>query len=107
MAKSKTRIKAKEKKGIVKVTSMLKHDMLSYMEATNASKKSGKTVEANFITYVVAKVGDKVVYEASTSQFMSKNPVIKFLFAGKKGEEVTISWVDLKGNTDSKTAKIK
>ena len=107
MAKSKTRIKAKAKKGIVKVTSMLKHDMLSYMEATNASKKSGKTVEANFITYVVAKVGENIVYEASTSQFMSKNPVIKFYFAGEKGQEVTISWVDIKGNTDTKTGKIK
>ena len=83
MAKSKTRIKAKEKKGVVKVTSMLKHDMLSYMEAKNASKKAGKTVEANFITYVVAKVGDNVVYEASTSQFLSKNPYFKFMFNAK------------------------
>jgi len=107
MAKSKTRIKAKEKKGVVKVTSMLKHDMLSNQEAASASKKAGKTIEANFITYVVAKVANEVVYEASTSQFMSKNPVIKFRFNGKKGDELTIAWVDLKGNTDSKTQKIK
>ena len=66
---AKTRIKAKLKKGVVTVKALAKHDMLSYQEAERAKK------EANFITYVVAKVNGNIVYEVSTSQFLSKKPL--------------------------------
>jgi sulfur-oxidizing protein SoxZ len=95
------RIKAKAKDGVVSVKAGLKHPMLSYDQA----KKKGK--EANFIVYIVGKVDDKPVYEASTSQFLSKNPFIKFKFKGEAGKELELSWVDLKGNTKSKKVKIK
>lgn len=63
-----TKIKAKlDKNGVVEVKALASHDMLSYQEAERAKK------EANFITYVIAKVGEKVVYEASTSQFLSRS----------------------------------
>lgn len=100
MAK-KTRIKAKEKKGIVTVKAMANHAMLSYQEAKKAKK------EVNFITSMMATSNGKVVYEVSTSQFLSKNPYVKFKFAGKKGDDLVFSWVDLKGNKQSDTAKIK
>jgi len=96
------KIKAKEKDGIVKVKALLKHPMLTYDQA----KKKG--VEANFITHITAKVGDTIVYDVSTSQFLSKNPQIKFKFKGaKKGDELTITWVDLSGKTVSESKKIK
>jgi len=95
------RIKAKAKDGVVSVKAGLKHEMLSYDQA----KKKGK--EANFIVYILGKVADKPVYEASTSQFLSKNPFIKFKFKGEAGQELELSWVDLKGNTKSKKVKIK
>jgi sulfur-oxidizing protein SoxZ len=96
------KIKAKEKNGIVKAKVMVKHEMLTY----NMAKKKGK--EANFITYITGKVGDKVVFEASTSQFLSKNPLFKFKFKGaKKGDELTMSWIDLKGNSVTESKKIK
>jgi len=96
------KIKAKEKDGIVKVKTLIKHPMLTYDQA----KKKG--VEANFITHITAKVGDKIVYDVSTSQFLSKNPMIKFKFKGaKKGDELTITWVDLSGKTVSESKKIK
>ncbi|XOB60783.1 thiosulfate oxidation carrier complex protein SoxZ [Campylobacterota bacterium DY0563] len=103
---AKTRIKAKLKKGVVTVKALAKHDMLSYQEAERAKK------EANFITYVVAKVNGKIVYEVSTSQFLSKNPYMKFMFnadavGAKKGDKVEFSWVDLKGNTQADKQKIK
>ena len=101
MAK-KTRIKAKLKKGVVTVKALASHAMLSYQEAEKAKK------EVNFITYKVAKVNDKVVYEVSTSQFLSKNPYVKFKFAGAaKGDKVEITWTDLKGETQVSTGKIK
>jgi len=101
MAK-KTRIKAKLKKGIVTVKALASHAMLSYQEAEKAKK------EVNFITYLTAKVNYKIVFEVSTSQFLSKNPYLKFQFKGaEKGEKVVITWTDLKGETQTSSAKIK
>ena len=101
MAK-KSRIKVKEKKGVTTAKIMANHAMMSYDEA----KK--KKVDANFITYMVAKVGGEIVYEASTSQFLSKNPFVQFKFKGaNKGKELEFTWTDLKGNTRTDKKKIK
>jgi len=96
------KIKAKEKGDAVSVKVMVKHDMLTYDQA----KKKG--TDANFITHISAKANDKVVFDMSTSQFLSKNPIFKFKFKGaKKGDKVEITWVDLKGNTKTDSKKIK
>jgi sulfur-oxidizing protein SoxZ len=101
MAK-KSRIKAKEKKGITTVKAMANHVMLSYAEAKRAKK------EVNFITSIIAKVDDKIVYEISSSQFLSKNPFVQFKFKGEnKGKELVFTWIDLKGNTRTDKKKIK
>ena len=99
--KVKMKIKAKEKDGLVKAKVAISHNMLTYDQA----KKKGK--EANFITHITATVGDKVVYDASTSQFLSKNPLIKFQFDGKKGDELKITYTQLKGEVFFATKKIK
>jgi len=99
--KVKMKIKAKEKKGVVKAKVSISHDMLTYDQA----KKKGK--EANFITHITATANDRVVYDVSTSQFLSKNPLIKFSFAGKKGEELKITYTQLKGEVFYATKKIK
>jgi sulfur-oxidizing protein SoxZ len=101
---SKMKIKAKAKNGVVKAKVMIPHPMLTYDQA----KKKGK--EANFITHVTGKVGDTVVYDASTSQFLSKNPLFKFEFKAdgfKKGDKLEITYVDLSGATESDAKKIK
>jgi len=96
------KVKAKVKGDVIKAKVLVKHDMLTYDQA----KK--KNTEANFITHISAKVGDKVVYDLSSSQFLSKNPLFKFSFKGAKaGDELEVSWVDLKGNSKSKKTKIK
>jgi sulfur-oxidizing protein SoxZ len=96
------RIKAKEKKGITTVKVMAKHPMMSYDEAKKKKK------EANFITYMDAKVGSEVVYEVSTSQFLSKNPYMKFKFKGSnKGKKLVMTWHDLKGKSKTGSKKIK
>ncbi|OCL83573.1 thiosulfate oxidation carrier complex protein SoxZ [Arcobacter porcinus] len=98
-----TRIKAKvDKQGICEVKALAKHDMLSYQEAERAKK------EANFITYLVAKVNGTIVYELSSSQFFSKDPFFKFSFTGaKKGDQIELTWTDLKGNSDTTIEAIK
>jgi len=99
--KVKMKIKAKEKDGVVKAKIAISHNMLTYDQA----KKKGK--EANFITHVTATAGGKVVYDASTSQFLSKNPLLKFKFNGKKGDELKITYTQLKGEVFFATKKIK
>ncbi len=98
------KIKAKAKNGIVKAKVMIKHDMLTYDQA----KKKGK--EANFITHIIAKVGDRVVYDMSTSQFLSKDPLIKFKFKADglvKGDKLEMTWQDLSGKQTVESKKIK
>lgn len=95
------KIKAREKNGIVKVKVKLTHVMMTYA----AAKKKG--MEANFITQVVAKVEEKTVYELSSSQFISKDPILKFKFHGKKGEMLTLAWADMSGKKVTETKKIK
>jgi len=97
----KMKIKAKEKDGVVKAKVAISHDMLTYMQAEK------KGLEANFISHITAMVGDKVVYDISTSQFLSKNPLVKFSFKGKKGEELKIIYTQLKGEMFYASKKIK
>jgi len=101
MAKN-MKIKAKLKGDIVSAKVLAKHDMLTYDQA------KAKGVDANFITHITAKVGDKIVYDASTSQFWSKNPQFKFKFKGaKKGDKLEITWTDLSGKSVTEDKKIK
>lgn len=96
------RIKAKLKNGVVVVKMMAKHIMLSKTEA----KRFGKT--ANYITYMLGTVGEKIVFEATTSQTLSRNPYVKYYFKGaQKGDTLKMYWKDLLGNEKVDTAKIK
>ncbi len=98
----KMKIKAKEKNGVVKVKAMFKSLMADKEEAEK------KKIEAEFITYILGKVGDKVVFEATTSGFMAENPLIKFSFTGaKKGDELEFVLTDNHGKTKTGKKKIK
>jgi sulfur-oxidizing protein SoxZ len=100
------KVKAKLKNGVVKVKSMIKHEMMTY---NMAEKKTGSRDNANFITHVTATVNGETVFDASTSQFLSKNPILKFEFQGigAKGDKVEMVAVDLKGKTYKGKGKIK
>ena len=95
------KIKAKEKKGIVKVKAMF----TSLMADTEQAIKTG--VKEEYIRYVVAKVNDTIVYEVTTSGFMSENPLLKFKFKGKKGNKIVFTTVDNNGKEQTGKKKIK
>ena len=102
--KVKMKIKAKIKGDVVKAKVGITHDMLTYDQA----KRKGK--EALFITHITGTVGDKVVYDASTSQFLSKNPLFKFEFkssAAKKGDILKVTYADNKGGVFFDEKEIK
>ena len=73
-----------------------------------AEKKTGSRDNANFITHVSGTVNGKTVFDMSSSQFLSKNPIFKFSFKGigAAGDKLEMTWVDLKGNTVTSDTKI-
>jgi len=99
------KIKAKVKGDVVKVKGQIKHEMSTYDQA---EKRTGDRENANFVTYITGSVNGKVVYEVSTSQFLAKNPIIKFKFKGAvKGDKLVMTWTDRNGNTETSEGKIK
>ncbi|MBN2815220.1 MAG: thiosulfate oxidation carrier complex protein SoxZ [Campylobacterales bacterium] len=100
------KVKAKLKKGVVNVKAMAKHEMSTYNQM---EKKTGNREDANFITHITATVNGKVVFDASTSQFLSKNPIFKFNFKGigAAGDTVVMTAVDRKGGKLSGKGKLK
>ncbi|MEJ2467319.1 MAG: thiosulfate oxidation carrier complex protein SoxZ [Candidatus Thiodiazotropha sp.] len=84
--------------------------LISHPMETGARKnsKTGKLIPAHFIEEVVCKHNGTTVLTAEWSGGVSKNPYISFKFTGAaKGDEITLSWTDNKGESDSKSAKIK
>ena len=98
------KIKAKLKGDVVNVKVQMKHDMTTYDQA---AKKTGNKDDANFITRITASANGKIVYEVSTSQFLAKNPILKFKIKAAKGDKLEMTWVDRKGNTKTGSTKVK
>ncbi len=98
----KMKIKAKEKGGVVKVKAMFTSVMADKEEAEK------KKIKPEFFTYIVAKANGKVVFDATTSGFMSENPLLKFSFTGaKKGDELEFTLTDNNGKVTTGKKKIK
>ncbi len=89
------KIRAALKDGVTEVKILMQHEM-----ATGQAKDGeGKLIPAWFITEVIAKHNGRTVLEANFAQSISKNPYLLFRFkGGAKGEKVTVSWVDNKGD---------
>ena len=77
------------------------------METGQRKDANGAVVPAWFITELVAKHGDKVVLQGEFGTAISKNPYLAFKFkGGEKGEKVTVSWKDSKGDSRTDEAAI-
>jgi sulfur-oxidizing protein SoxZ len=99
---NKMKIKAKEKDGVVKVKAMFTSLMADKEEAEK------KKIDVEYISHIIGKVNDKVVYEATTSGFMAENPLFKFSFTGaKKGDELVFEITDNHGKKETGSKKIK
>ena len=103
MAKAPIRIKAKEKKGMVHVKTLLTHPM----ETGLRKDKSGNNIPPHWIQDVVAESGGKTVFSCALNTSISKNPYLSFDFAGTKGEMLKISWKDNTGVEETLEVAIK
>ena len=97
------KIKAKLKGDVLKCTLQVTHEMTTAV----AAKESGT---ANYITHMVAKVGDRTVMEVSTSEFVSKDPTLKFQTKAngiKAGDKIEVTWADKSGKTGNLSGTVK
>jgi sulfur-oxidizing protein SoxZ len=103
MAKSSIKVRAKEKGGVVTVKALMNHPMETGLRK---DKKTGKMFPAHFISEVTATIGGANAISANWSGGISKNPYLAFDVPGKKGDELTLSWTDNQGNSESATTKV-
>ena len=62
----------------------------------------GNLIPPHYIEVIEFEHAGKAVFRAFWGPAVSKDPYIKFSFkGGKKGDDLTISWVDNKGQSDS------
>ncbi len=97
------RIRATAQGDEVDVRVLMSHEM----ETGQRKDSSGKVVPAHFISNVTVTHAGKTVLAAEWGPAVSKNPYLQFKFkGGKKGDEITVTWVDNKGETRTDKATI-
>ena len=78
------------------------------MESGLRKDKNGKAIPAHYIQDLSVKHKGNTVFVASLGPAVSKNPYVSFNLKGAQaGDALDLAWVDNKGETATKTAKIK
>jgi len=98
------KIRAYDIDGQVTVKSIINHPMET---GQRKIKKTGKKVPPHFIKEVIVSRNRKIVMEAFWGKSISRNPFLSFQIPGRKGDTITISWLDNRGNSDSATGKVR
>jgi len=97
------RIRATEQADGVDVRVLMSHEM----ETGQRRDSGGKLVPAHFIQSVTVTHAGKTVLTGEWGPAVAKNPYLQFKFkGGKKGEKLTVVWVDNKGETRTDEATI-
>ena len=97
------KIRAANKDGVTEVKMLVSHEM----ETGQRKDSAGAVVPAWFITELTARHGDKLVLSCEFGPSVSKNPYLAFKFkGGAKGDKITVSWKDNKGDTRTDEAAI-
>ena len=104
-SKHKIRIRAKLKGGVTTVRALMTHPMETGLRK---DKKTGKKIPAHFIQEVEATWNGQKVLTAYWGGAISKDPYLSFKFkGGAKGDTLTLSWKDNKGESASAETKIR
>lgn len=97
------RIRATSNGDTTEVKILMKHDM----ETGQRKDASGQIIPAHHITSVTATCKGKTVLDASFGPAVSKDPFLSFKFkGGNKGDKVTVTWKDNKGDSRTDEATI-
>lgn len=97
------RIRAAVRDGTVNVKILMSHEM----ETGQRKDASGALVPAHYIQRVTATHQGKTVLSAQWGPAVAKNPFLEFNFkGGQKGDKLSVTWTDNKGETRTDEATI-
>lgn len=97
------RIRATMQGDVADVKVLMNHEM----ETGQRKDSAGKVIPAHHITEVTASLNGKPTMKAMWGPAISRNPFLSFKLKGaQKGDKVSISWVDNKGDTRTDEAVI-
>lgn len=98
------RIRAVSNGSTTEVQALVQHPM----DSGFVKDAKGELIPPHHIEVVEFEYNGKSVFTALWGPAVSKDPYVKFSFkGGNKGDDLTVSWVDNKGATDSLVAKIQ
>ena len=98
------KIRAHAVDGLVTVKSVINHPMET---GQRKIKKTGKKVPPHYIREVIVSRNRRVVMEAFWGKSISRNPFLSFEIPGRRGDLITISWLDNRGRSDTASAKVR
>ena len=105
MASKSIRIRANIKGDVTEVKALMSHPMETGLRK---DKKTGEKIPAHFIKEVTAEHKGKSVMVAQWGVAVSKNPYLSFKFKGAAaGDNIKVSQVDNKGDSDSAETTVK
>jgi sulfur-oxidizing protein SoxZ len=96
------KIRAVSRNNVTDVRVLMAHEM----ETGQRKDSAGNLVPAWYINEVTASLNGKPMMKAHWGPAISKNPYLQFkIKGGQKGDKVTVTWVDNKGEkrTDEAT----
>lgn len=98
MAKPVTKIRVKEKDGMIWLRALIQHPMET---GRRKDKVTGMPVPAHYVNDVVVHANGELVYQGEWSTSISENPFLFIQFDGANGDKVTFTWSDNLGNRGS------
>ena len=101
---SSIRLRAIASGDIVEVQALIAHPMDSGL----IKDADGNLIPPHHIEVLEFAHAGKPIFTAFWGTAIAKDPYVKFSFrGGQKGDEISASWVDNKGESDSLVAKIQ
>lgn len=98
------KIKASARNGSVQVKMLMQHKM----ETGRRKDGDGKLIPGHYITEVEAMHNGDKVFHGELGPAVSKDPYLAFSFSGgNSGDNLTVSWVDNKGESESADVAIR
>jgi sulfur-oxidizing protein SoxZ len=98
------RVRATANDGITEVQVLIQHPM----DSGFVKDDKGEIIPPHFIQELTFEHGGRKIFVADWGTAVSRDPYVKFSFkGGNKGDELKISWVDNRGESDTTTAKIQ
>jgi sulfur-oxidizing protein SoxZ len=101
---SSIRVRAISSGDLTEVQVLIQHPM----DSGFVKDDKGEIIPPHFINELTFEHEGKKIFVADWGTAISKDPYVKFSFKGaKKGDELKVTWVDNKGESDTTTAKIQ